>query len=237
MDDAPVCHTDHDTCVSRVPVFSRLDATQQAVVGSYARPTHLAAGDSLHQAGDPAARLYALHTGQIKLVRPALTGREHLLRVAGPGDVIGEHAFLTGERPDYHAIALVDSVLCVFAHADLGRLVADYPAIALGLLRTLSEQLADAERRIALSGTDLSVRIASYLLDLPVEHRDGTYRVRLPLSKKDTASYLATTPESFSRALARLQRRGLITVHADVIEFSDPDGLEDAASGLTDSSR
>ena len=53
--------------------------------------------------------------------------------------------------------------------------------------------------------------MAGYLLDLPAE-RDAAGRpvVRLPLPRKAIASYLGTTPESFSRAVAALTREGVL---------------------------
>ena len=44
------------------------------------------------------------------------------------------YQFLTGERPDHYVEALEDSRLCVFDHAELGRLVAAHPAITSMLL-------------------------------------------------------------------------------------------------------
>ena len=77
---------------------------------------------------------------------------------------------------------------------------------------------------------DVPARVAGYLLGLPAEGSDGTYRVRLPLAKKDIASWLATTPESFSRALARLERDGIVAVERDVVTLRDPDALDALAN-------
>src|SRR5699024_7533774 len=55
----------------------------------------------------------------------------------------------------------------------------------------------------------------------------GPLQVLLPLSKKDIASLLGTTPESFSRALARLTADGLIAGDGEVVSLVDPQGLED----------
>lgn len=224
-------HPGGQSCVARVPIFAHLSGAEQDVVAALARPVQLARGEVLHHAGDAVGHLVVVHTGRLKLVHTAPSGRTHLVRVAEPGDVVGEHAFLTGARPDADAEALTDARACVFAHADLGRLLTTYPAIALGLLRNLSRRLDDAERRLSLSAVEVRARVASHLLDLPSERGAAAHRVRLPLTKKDTASYLATTPESFSRTLARLQRDGLIAVRGDVIDLLDAEGLEAVASG------
>jgi len=220
----------HATCVRRVPIFARLSPEQQDAVGSFARPVTLSAGEVLHRAGEAVGQLFVVHTGSVKVVHIAPSGRTQLVRVAGPGEAVGEQAFLTGERPQHHVEAAEETRLCVFSHADLARLVATYPGISVGMLRTLSERLTDAERRLTLSALDVPARVAGYLLDLPAEGTAGAYRVRLPMPKKDIASWLATTPESFSRALARLERDGIVDVARDVVELRDPAALEALAA-------
>lgn len=233
----------HATCVRRVPIFSHLTPEQQDLVGTFAHPVRLAAGELLHGAGDAVGQLFVVHTGAVKLVHTAASGRTHLVRVAGPGEVVGERAFLTGEPPEHAVEAAAETRLCTFDHRELARLVAAYPAISVGIMRSLSERLADAERRLALSAVDVPARVAAFLLELPGEFVPGefasgdrapgagTQRVRLPWPKKDVASWLATTPESFSRALARLQRQGLIDVDGDTITVPDAAALEERASG------
>lgn len=225
MRELPVVET-HTSCVAQVPIFARLRPEQQDAVASYARPTVLAAGEHVFDAGERVAQLFVVHVGRVKVVRVSASGREHLGRVAGPGDVVGEQGFLTGERPAYRVEAVEDSRLCTFEHADLARLVAAHPGIAVEMLRSVTTRLEDAERRLALAGADVPARVADYLLGLP---GDGEV-VRWPMPKKDVAAYLATTPESLSRALARLEASGLIDGDGDAVRLVDVDGLEERAS-------
>lgn len=220
----------------RVPLFSGLTPEQQDAVGALARPLVLTRGEWVHGPGESTGRLSVVHTGQVKLSRTMPSGRRRLLRVVGPGQTLGERGFLTGDPAQDQAEALTDTQLCTFSHADLEGLVADHPSIALQLLRSQSDRMAETERRLALSAVDVDLRVADYLLDQPLLRAPAAEgsaepaagpRVQLPLSKKDIASMLGTTPESFSRGMARLTALGLITVQADVITLLDPDGLED----------
>lgn len=219
----------HARCVARVPIFARLSPEQQDAVAAFARPLQLTAGQHLFDAGDRVRKLFVVHTGKIKVVRVSASGREHLGRVAGPGEVVGERAFLSGSRPDYRVEAMVDTRVCQFDHADLARLVSAQPLIAVEMLRSMTERLVESERRLALSGADVPARVADYLLGLPGEPGDGTL-VRWPMPKKEVAAYLATTPESLSRALARLEREGLIAPDGDVVRLLDVAALQDRAA-------
>lgn len=222
----------HASCVSRVPIFASLTPEQQEAVGGFARPIRLGRGEQLYGQGDAVSRLFVVHTGRVKVLRVAANGSEQLIRVAGPGDVVGEHAFLTGERPDHRVVAMGEVRMCVFDHRDLGALMAAYPAVVLAMLQSVTRRLDALERRLSsLSATDVTSRLADYLLSLPIAvdsltARDGRTRVRLPMTKKDVASYLGTTPESVSRALRRLQDDGVISAGGGpVVVIKDPEAL------------
>lgn len=222
----------HGSCVRRVPIFAELAPDQQDVVALLARPVDVSQGALLHRAGEATRVLFVVHQGHLKVSHLFPTGRQRLLRVASPGDVVGEHAFLTGAPPDYEVEALEPTQVCAFASADLTRLVAHYPAIALSMLRSLSERLTDAERRLAQTTVDVPSRLAAFLLELPPANGDPA-RVRLPWPKKDVASYLGTTPESLSRALSGLQQLGAIGVHGADVELRNPAALDALAEPAT----
>lgn len=220
-----------DTCVARVPIFSLLSPEDQQAVASFAHPVDLERGQQLYRADDPLRRLFVVHHGKLKLVRTSVTGREHLLRVVAPGDVVGEHTFLTGTRPDFVVQALEPAQMCVFDHRDLATLVRRFPAISVAMLRSLSDRLVASENRLALAGAEVPVRLAEYLLTLPshATTAGGHPRVDWPLPKRDVAALLGTTPESLSRALARLREEGLVIPTGDAVVLPDLDALEERA--------
>lgn len=204
-----------DLCVSRVPLFRGLTYDQQLEVAGFARSIRLDAVEQVYAAGSNMSQLLVVHTGQVKIARTSAAGNEQVIRVLGPGDFIGESAFLTGTRPDHAASALGPTQLCVFRHADLGRLVEKHPSIGLRMLQGVSERLNDTEARLAavISG-NVGSRLADYLLALPATPGPrGAIDVTLPLAKKDIASLLSTTPESLSRQLRKLTDSGVIAQH------------------------
>lgn len=202
---------DEDLCVARVPVFRGLSHSQQLEVATVARPMRFDRDEIVYAAGSDVSQLLVVHTGRVRISRSQADGREHLVRILGPGDFVGEGAFLTGTRPDHTVTALEPASLCVFRHADLGRLVTSHPSIALRMLQTVSTRLEETESRLASATTvDLAARVADYLLGLPGQQADGAVEVELPLPKKDIAALLDTTPESFSRQLRRLSDVGAI---------------------------
>ena len=221
-----------DLCVSRVPIFQGLTREEQLRVAEFVRPVHVAKGETVYSPGQSVSRLLVMHSGQLKVSHAAANGQEQILRTVTDGDVVGERAFLTGHLPNDLVVALEDSRMCVFDHTDLSALLRDYPDVGLRMLRTLSDRLASVERLLAaITSSDVSARIAAYLLDLPGSIRDGVPTVWLPLAKYEIASYLGTTPETLSRRLAALSASGVIELHGRRgVTILDIDGLERVAT-------
>lgn len=223
---------DDDLCVSRVPIFGGLTRLEQEEVATFARPVTVAKGELVYAAGDEHSRLLVMHHGRVKISHLAATGQEQVVRTATEGDVVGERAFLTGHRPDHYATALEDSQMCVFDHQDLAELLRSYPVIGERMLRTLSDRLASTERLLAaVTSSDVTARVAAYLLDLSGSWRDGALTVQLPMAKKEVASYLGTTPETLSRRLAALVDAGVIELRGRRdVRVLEPGALEEAAT-------
>jgi len=217
-----------DLCVGRVPIFRGLSGDDLAAVAALARPVRLRRGEVVYTAGTAVGRLLVVHHGRVALIHRSPDGHEQMVRVLQEGDFVGEAAFLSGVRPDHDVIAATDAQLCTFSHTDLAGLVHHHPGIALRMLQAVSSRLAEADRMLAsMASSDVGARLAGYLLDQPTT-RDAAGRavVQLPMAKKDIASYLGTTPESFSRAVTALVRADIIRSDGRELTLLDPPALE-----------
>ncbi|ACV07008.1 Crp/Fnr family transcriptional regulator [Kytococcus sedentarius] len=219
-----------DLCVTQVPIFAGLDPEAQQQVASCAHPEMVEAGHDFYRQGEEVGQLFVLHEGTVKLTHGRADGTQRIVRTVAPGQVVGEHPLLAGGPADHTATAIEPVVACVFQHDQLAGLMGEHPRITRDLLGAMSRRLADAEQRIArLTSTDMAARLADYLLDLPAAVQGRDVRVSLPMRKREVASYLGVTPESFSRALARLEKRGLVEVSGAEIALLDLDGLTELA--------
>ncbi|QGH70863.1 Crp/Fnr family transcriptional regulator [Pseudactinotalea sp. HY158] len=224
--------TEPDTCVAIVPVFSALTPAEQLEVARFARPVRRARGELIVRPGEASSQLLVVHRGRAKISHVSPLGQEQLLRVLGPGDFTGESGFLTGAAPEYSVTALAPVQMCAFDHADLAALVRAYPSIAVRMLEVVTRRLDQAERMLGQVSMDVGSRLAAYLLDLPARWgAGGTATVDLPLSKKDIAALLGTTPETLSRRLAGLAEAGTVRLDGPRVHILDPGELAARAHG------
>lgn len=220
------------TCVSLVPIFSGLGAAEQEKVAALARPIRRRRGETIHEPTGDLSQLLVVHRGSVRISHLEASGAETLVRIMGPGEFIGEAAFLTGAGPGHWARALTDVELCSFDHQDLHSLVEQHPGVAVHMMQELAQRLVRAERRLSdLASVPVDARLARYLLDLPHAEKDGQAHVRLPHAKKDVASLLAMSAETLSRQLGAWSSEGLIEVFGRQIHILQPGPLRLVADG------
>lgn len=101
-----------------------------------------------------------------------------------------------------------------------------YPSIALKVLAEFSRRLEQSEKQTTrLSTEKVETRLALFLVDC-LDSNHNSHEIVLPMSKKDLASYLGTTPETISRKLLELEEDGFIQQKSNKrIEILDLDGL------------
>lgn len=202
-------------CVAGVPLFRGLQPEHLLAIQETARERRFRRGEILQPAGEIPEHLYILQSGLVKVSSVSPEGKEQILRLLHPGEVLGELALFRSGPSETSATALEDGSACQLDRKDLESAVRRFPDLALSLLAVLSERLEHAERVAAGLGLmDVDRRLARLILDLA--GRAGAARsgepamVPLPVSKQQLALVLGTSQETLSRKLSLFQERGWI---------------------------
>lgn len=145
----------------------------------------------------------------MKIYRLSDLGREQLVRLLYPGDFTGELALFKATVLENFAETVEDSQICIIKRDDLQRLLVKYPTISLKVLNEFANRLATSEKQTASFVSEkVETRIALYLMEQL--EKIGNNVIELPMSKKDLASFLGTTPETLSRRLTEFETNGMI---------------------------
>ncbi len=124
-----------------VEIFHDLDAAERARLAAELQTLTLKRGDVLVRQGDMADALYVVVTGRFAIT---IDGRGHIVAELGPGQPIGEIAFLAGGPRTATVTALRDSVVLRLGRAEFEALSANNPGIWRTLTVTLAGRLAEA---------------------------------------------------------------------------------------------
>ena len=139
--------------------------TRMAVRKSFPRQT------TIFREGKDAQGFYILITGQIKLVKTSLEGKEYIIRLAGPGETFAEAAVFGDIPYPATAITLEDCQTLFFPKGPFLHHLAASPALARIMLATLSRLLLHLTKQLEdLSLKEVSARLARYILELSLIH-------------------------------------------------------------------
>lgn len=184
----------------------------------------LPAGSLLVSSREPARDLCLIARGDAALGSAPPDGSFHPERsVQGPGWLDASSAWLGG-MPAQDAVALSDVVLVTLPRSDLQALMLRHPELARRLVVTLARQVQSLTLATHdLMHKDAEGRFAAWLLQRCAggAQSDGSVTVSLNERKRDIASQLAITPETLSRLLRQLSRKGLIYVTGYTVKVLD----------------
>ena len=180
---------------------------------------NLTAGQTLFQTGDSASDLFVVETGRIKVFRCTSEDKLVTLELARAHESFAEPALFL-ETYACTAMAEVNSRVIVYPKQALLAVLGELPELA-------EELMAQMVRKIQCLAISLELRdiraahrrVLRYLRYLAQSQNQKVVSFDRPL--KDTAGELGLTPETFSRALTRLEHDGAITRNQRLITLND----------------
>ncbi|HLU99499.1 MAG TPA: Crp/Fnr family transcriptional regulator [Thermobifida alba] len=215
--------------LSKAPLFEALDEEGAAALRSSITEVRLGRGQTLFSEGDEGDRLYVMLSGKVKLTRTSADGRENLLAVLGPGEMLGELSLFDPGPRTASAVAVTDAVLAGLGHDDLRPFIMRQPEVAVHLLKALATRLRRTNDVVAdLVFTDVPGRVAKALLDLAQrfgkEGEDGLH-VHHDLTQEELAQFVGASRETVNKALAEFALRGWLRIEAKAVVLLDIERL------------
>jgi len=130
--------------LKRIPLFSGLAEDDLNRLCEMVEEVQLKAGEVLFAEGSPGDSAYVIKEGEIEILK-ASGGRDVLLAVRKPGDVIGEMSILESAPRFATVRARSASLLLAIGHSQLQRLLDTSPSAVRSLLHTITSRLRSTE--------------------------------------------------------------------------------------------
>ncbi len=205
--------------------FGGLNAEGIAQCNQHTTNTYKA-GQVLFYEGNPAFGVYCVYSGRIKLYKTSRGGRLQIVRLAGPGDLIGYRCLFAEESYTATAEAMEDATVCFIEKAVFLPLLSQQPDLATKMIRKLSAELRQAEDRMAdIAQKSVKERLAELLLLLKETYGKVTpagTEIGLALSREEMAEMIGTTQESVIRLLSEFKAKGIIHLDGRQIVIVNP---------------
>src|SRR5712691_8204790 len=168
--------------LSRVPLFSALDAPSLAALESELDRLDVPGGATLFREGEVADALYVVLAGCLGVTIRGGKGSVVLIARVHAGETIGEMALLDGGLRSATVIALRDSELLRLGKVAFERLAGQHPSSMLSLVSQLARRLRDTTHRAGDAATIRTVAL------VPTDHDADHQRIAEELSDHLTSN-------------------------------------------------
>lgn len=192
-------------------------------------------GETLFQEGTTAFGVYIVCKGIVKLVKYSMDGKEQILKLIGPGEILGEKTMLDGSVYTAFAQSLTDTHTKFIDRAAFMTFLKKNPQVSLKIMEKLSRELKGFQTKLLeVAYTSSSSRLARLLLELGKKfgHENGggkTVIENTELRRSDFAGMIGISTETAIRALSEFRKRNLISLHGRKIEILNEETLKDMA--------
>lgn len=196
-----------DCAVRPQALFGALSDTELPRAHAVAHRS-LGVGDLLYARGDPARRLFTLRRGVVRFERVTERGDRRIVRLAGPGDLIGQEALCEAAHGE-DAIACTPVECCAIAADELDARLAASPALRGETMRRWQRALeASATWSSDVCAGPARRRLLT-LLGILHRHAAGDDTVWLP-PRDVLGDMLDIAMETASRLVSALRRDGVL---------------------------
>ncbi|MFN4219175.1 MAG: Crp/Fnr family transcriptional regulator [Candidatus Bipolaricaulia bacterium] len=208
--------------------FSPLESGAQEALMAKAHALVLPPETGIYAQGDPVDGLYIVLEGAVKELA-ASEGALRLVRLSGPGDVLGAGELFSESEQTMSAITLRRTRLAWWRQPDLHEIFVGHPSVLFWLMQRFSAQLR--QLRAALVETvyvESAARLTRKLVEVAERFGERTPHgvlIDIKLSRDEWAALAGMAPETVSRVLHDLERRGWVALEGRHIRLLEEEKL------------
>jgi CRP/FNR family transcriptional regulator len=170
--------------------------------------------------------IYSIRRGLVKLVHVAPDGVYRIVRLLGPGAVIGLELLDGADSYHHTAIAINQVDLCRIPVPTIKQLEKDYQSLCKQVSQQLQDQLDLADQWIVALGTgSAKLRVAQLILVLHNLYADKNDAFIL-LNREDMAAMIGIAIETASRMIAEFKRQKILYKTKDKLYTCDVAALQ-----------
>ena len=195
--------TDPSQLIRNAKFFSGLSDAACKRLAELSRRRTIEKRELLFMEGAEGKAVYLLTAGSLHLVKTNLDGKETVIKTVKTGELFAEVILFEKSSYPVTAVACTDVEVIELPRAGFLKLLNEEEFRNDFMAMLMAKQRYLAERIQQLTSMDVEARFVEFLRD----HYGEKEEITPDLSKKDIASAIGATPETFSRLLQKLEKR------------------------------
>jgi CRP-like cAMP-binding protein len=174
--------------------------------------------------GEPAAHLYFVASGVVKVFKTSAEGKEQILNIVRPGESFNDVPIFDGGPNPVSARAMGPILLYGIKKSDMEAILRNHPRIALNVIKVLARRV----RHLLSLVEDLSFKhVIGRVAKILLEHTGGEMGHGLRLTQQEMAAMAGTAREVVGRSLKALEDEGAIKLDHHRIIIVDKEALKE----------
>jgi CRP/FNR family transcriptional regulator, cyclic AMP receptor protein len=213
------------------PLFGQLAPEELERLVAYMRLVRQPARTVLFRKGDPGTHMVVVVRGRVKVCTHSEDGKELVLNLINPGEVVGEIALLDGSDRTADAVTLTDSDLLILERRDFIPFLQRHPDSCMRLFAVLCERLRRTsellEEALFLEGSSRLAKRLVHLAEVFGKPVPGGVMVDIPLSQQQLGNMVGMSRESMNKQLKQWRQDGLISIEGGRYVLTNLEALRD----------
>lgn len=200
-------------------IFSDLKEKDLEKLREGVRKIQYGPGEIIFQEGAPAFGFYLIFEGMVKLVKRSMRAKSQILKIVGPGEILGETTLFDKGSHNAYAKTLDPVVVGFIERGDFFYFLERHPKTIFRLYERLSAELKAFQNKLAeRSYSSSKERLARLILHLG---KSG-----VELSRAELAEMAGVSSKTAIRTLSELENRGIIAIESRKIRILREDYLQ-----------
>jgi CRP-like cAMP-binding protein len=182
--------------------------------------------------GSYASGVFCINGGKVKVSMLGDEGKEQIVRLAKPGDIIGYKALLSAGKYSASAIAIEDCNVCFIPKEIFTEILKKDAVLSFEMMKILSDELRKAEEKIThLAQKPVRERMAETILFLKETYgTDVEENINVSLSREEIANIVGTATETAIRLLSEFNKDNMIELSGKKIKILNTNKLTKIAN-------
>lgn len=180
-------------------------------------------GEPIFEEGEVTNGIYCIKEGVCKLSKLSANGKDQIVKLVKPGELLGQRSVISEEATNLSAIALEDMEVCFIPKSEILGFFTSNNEFSMNVMKTICGDLKDADDHIvSMAQKTVKQRLAETLLYLEESfgiNDDKTLHIQL--SREELAGMIGTATESCIRLLSEFNKQGLIELIGKKIALKD----------------
>ncbi len=198
------------------------------------RETSYSAEAVLFMEGQPSPGVMVIVSGKVKLSTASADGRTIVVRMAGPGEVLGLSATVVGRPSELTAETLEPTRIKIIPRQSFKQWLRAHPELAFQIAQELAEEYNNTcqQLRSMLLSHTATQRLARTLLQLVRNAGPGNEaRAPFSLTHQEIAEMIGSSRETVTRLLSGFRHKGMIEIEGSTLIVHDREALRQLGHG------